>query len=126
MMTNWALGCIEKIKTLNFTTVACWIVAMNKKSVFAEFRIKIRLSSLPTFYDSFWLFWHYSIHTLYLIQFIHKSLNGTLYFYQNSFQFQLTTSVKFNIVYKHPAHCIVVEEFCLKTFCEKVVRIPSL
>ena len=70
---------MKKHKTLNFTTLACWIVAMNKKNVFAEFRIKISSSSLPTFYDTFWLIWHYSIHTFYSIQLINKSLTGTLF-----------------------------------------------
>ena len=46
-------GTLKKYKTLNFTTIVCWIVAMNKKNIFAEFRIKISSSSLSTFYDNF-------------------------------------------------------------------------
>ena len=45
---------------------------MNKKNIFAEFRIKVSSSYLPTFYDNFWLIWHYGIYILYLVQLINK------------------------------------------------------
>ena len=94
---------------------------MNKKSYFTEFGIKVSSSSLPTFYDNFWLIWHYSIHSNLHYIWYNSLINGTFFFYQMAFQ--LTTSIKFKMVYKKSCSLHWEEESCPKPFSEIVVRL---
>ena len=87
---------------------------MNKKSVFAEFPIKITSSSLPTFYDTFRPISHCSIHTLYLVQLINKSLNGILFFLPK----RISISIDHKYEIHHRVSSILATALLLKSFVQ--------